>query len=144
MTEENMQQTQADNFIKEFIEWAAAQSDIQAAAMVGSYARHTANEESDLDLVILCEQPEQYLTYQIWLHNFGVILGRQVEEYGKVTSLRVWFEDNVEIEFGFTTPDWAALPVDEGTRRVVTEGMQVLFERSTLLSSLQKEVTGQQ
>jgi predicted nucleotidyltransferase len=139
-----MQQTQADNFIGDFIEWAAAQADIQAVALVGSYARHTANEESDLDLVILCEKPEQYLTYQIWLHNFGVVLGLQVEEYGKVTSLRVWFEDGMEIEFGFTTSDWAGIPVDEGTSRVAASGMRVLCERFPLLSNLQNEVKGQQ
>ena len=138
-----MQQSQADQFIDEFIEWAGSQPDIQAVALVGSYARQAASEESDLDLVILTDQAEQYLNFQVWLHNFGTVKGRQEENYGKVTSLRVWFDENIEIEFGFTTPDWATLPVDEGTGRVVKDGMCVLFERTPLLSSMQAEVLKQ-
>ena len=109
-------------------------------ALVGSYARGTASDESDLDLVILSENPKQFLEFQVWLHNFGTILGRQEEDYGKVTSLRVWFEGEMEIEFGFAAPDWAAIPVDDGTRRVVKDGMRILFDRSTLLSDLQSDV----
>jgi predicted nucleotidyltransferase len=135
-----MQQSQAEQFISEFIEWASSQADIQAAALVGSFARGTANEESDLDLVILAENPEQYLNFQVWVHNFGTVKGRQEESYGKVTSLRVWFEENVEVEFGFTFPDWAALPIDEGTRQVAANGMRILFERTALLSRLQTEI----
>jgi DNA polymerase/3'-5' exonuclease PolX len=135
-----MQQIQADQFIADFVEWASSQADIQAVALVGSFARGTATEESDLDLVILAEHPEQYLNFQVWVHNFGVVKGRQEENYGKVTSLRVWFEENVEVEFGFTSPDWATLPIDEGTRQVASNGMRILFERTALLSRLQIEI----
>lgn len=135
-----MQQSQADQFIDEFIEWVGSQPDIQGVALVGSYARQAANAESDLDLVILTEKMEQYLNFQVWLYNFGTVKGRQEENYGKVTSLRVWFDEDREIEFGFTTPDWAALPVDEGTRQVTADGMRILFERTPVLSSLLAEV----
>jgi hypothetical protein len=61
-----------------------------------------------------------------------------VEDYGKVTSLRLWYRNGPEVEFGLTTPDWAAPPLDEGTRRVITDGMVVLQEKLPLLSPLSK------
>jgi hypothetical protein len=36
--------------------------------------------------------------------------------------------------YGMTTPDWAAIPLDEGTREVILGGTIVLFERGDLLS----------
>jgi hypothetical protein len=36
--------------------------------------------------------------------------------------------------FGMTTPDWAATPLDAGTREVIRGGMTALFERGNLLS----------
>jgi len=35
---------------------------------------------------------------------------------------------------GMTTPDWAAIPLDAGTRQVISDGMIVLFERGNVLS----------
>jgi hypothetical protein len=40
--------------------------------------------------------------------------------------------------YGMTTPDWAAIPLDEGTREVINGGMTALFERRDLLSRLFK------
>ena len=35
---------------------------------------------------------------------------------------------------------WAALPLDEGTRRVVADGMRILFERGPILSGCLAQV----
>jgi 3-methyladenine DNA glycosylase AlkD len=59
-----------------------------------------------------------------------------VELYGRLTSLRVWYVDGPEVEFGLTTRDWAAQPLDAGTGQVIMEGFQVLYERQALLSPL--------
>jgi hypothetical protein len=58
----------------------------------------------------------------------------QVEDYGNLISLRVHYEDELEIEYGLTDENWAAVPLDEGTRDVISGGMKVLFERRPLLS----------
>ena len=86
------------------------------------------------DLVILAEQPRKYLEDIIWAEQFGEIEKYQVEEYGKLTSLRVWYHSGHEVEYGLTTLDWAAQPLDVGTERVIYNGMLVLFERKPLLS----------
>lgn len=103
-------------------------------ALVGSYARGTAESSSDIDLVILCSRPDFYLEHDQWINQFGEVQKQQVEDYGKVTSIRIWYENGLEVEYGLTGADWAALPIDEGTLQVMQEGMKILFERSSLLS----------
>ncbi|HEX9332845.1 MAG TPA: hypothetical protein VF896_13215, partial [Anaerolineales bacterium] len=69
-----------------------------------------------------------------WTEIFGVVDKHQTEDYGKLTSLRVWYQNGVEVEYGITTPDWAATPLDAGTQEVIRGGLTVLFERGNLLS----------
>jgi predicted nucleotidyltransferase len=123
-------------FLGEIVKWASAQDDILAVALVGSRARGEAHEESDTDLVLLVEDPEKYLLRLEWLERFGGVKNHQLENYGMLTSLRVWYSDGREVEYGITTPRWAAEPLDEGTRRVIRDGMLVLFERGTILSRI--------
>jgi predicted nucleotidyltransferase len=122
------------DFISNITRWASTQPDIKAIALVGSYARDTATEDSDIDLVMLVDHPDRYLEDIEWLRQFGSVQRQQVEYYGLVTSLRVWYASGCEVEYGMTTRHWAAVPLDEGTRRVINDGMKVLFEREALLS----------
>ncbi|HUV88802.1 MAG TPA: nucleotidyltransferase domain-containing protein [Anaerolineae bacterium] len=131
-----------NRFLDEFAAWAAAQPDIVAVALVGSYARNAATETSDIDLVIIASQPETYLQDVAWTRRFGQVRRQQVEDYGKVTSIRVWYADGHEVEYGITDEGWAALPLDEGAHRVISDGMRVLFERTPILSRHQRGVSG--
>ena len=123
-------------FLREVAAWASAREDILAVALVGSHARGDARKDSDIDLVLLVETPEKYLVDVEWPAHFGAVRRRRRESYGKVTSVRVWYDNGREVEYGITTPRWAAEPLDEGARRVILEGMRVIFERGTLLSRL--------
>jgi predicted nucleotidyltransferase len=121
-------------FIKNFSAWACSRPDILAAALVGSQARGTAGPHSDVDLVILAREPRVYLDETTWAGRFGEIESQQVEDYGRLRSLRVWYRGGLEVEYGFTGKSWAALPLDEGTRRVVAGGLRILFEREPILT----------
>jgi len=125
---------QTIDFIEDFIRWSMKRKDIQAAALVGSYARNAATDSSDVDLVILVDDPQKYLANTEWLRVFGIVITQKVEEYGKLTSLRAWYESGLEIEYGFTTRNWVKAPLDKGTKRVIDDGMRVLFENEALLS----------
>jgi len=129
-----MTKARVERFLNEFSQWASEQSHIQGVALVGSHARGTATETSDLDLVVLADQPWMYLRDRTWTQAFGKIVNEQVENYGNVTSLRVHYEGQLEVEYGLTDENWAAVPLDSGTREVVSGGMKVLFERWALLS----------
>ena len=125
---------QTPEFIRHFTHWASEQSDILAVALVGSHARGSAREDSDVDLVIISEVPQKYLAHTAWAKSFGVIAKEQIEDYGMLISLRIWYENGLEIEYGFTTPAWAATPLDAGTKEVIKGGIKILFERTALLS----------
>ena len=121
-------------FLDAFVDWASDGADVQAIALVGSYARGAARDDSDIDLVILTDTPQKYFDNTKWIERFGAVEKHQTEDYGKLTSLRVWYQNGAEVEYGITTPDWAAAPLDEGTQEVMLGGMLVLFERGNLLS----------
>jgi predicted nucleotidyltransferase len=122
------------DFIEDFMRWATKRKDIRAAALVGSYAREELEKDSDLDLVIIVESPQQYITNTEWARVFGKPITKKVEEYGALTSLRVWYESGLEIEYGFTTREWLQSPLDQGTKQVIDDGLRVLFEKEVLLS----------
>jgi hypothetical protein len=53
-----------------------------------------------------------------------------------VTSARVRYDPGPEVQFGITTPDWAATSVSAGACRVIQDGIVVLFDREGTLSHL--------
>ena len=122
------------DFLNAFVDWASVQGDVQAIALVGSYARDEARDDSDIDLVLLTDEPQKYLEHFKWIEVFGAVEKYQTEDYGKLISIRVWYQNGVEVEYGISTPDWAAVPLDAGTQEVMLGGMTVLFERGNLLS----------
>ena len=124
----------SDQFIDNFIDWVTTQSHIEAVALVGSYANGTASEESDIDLILLVPDPDTLIDDIEWVYQFGVVSDNQIEHYGKVTSIRVWYSNGPEVEFGITYPTWASSPLDNGTQQVIDNGMKVLFERKPILS----------
>ncbi|HSP64419.1 MAG TPA: nucleotidyltransferase domain-containing protein [Pyrinomonadaceae bacterium] len=126
-------------FLDKFSGWASLRPDIEGVALVGSYARDVANEESDVDLIILTKQPGRYLSDPSWASAFGEVGNRKLEDWGRVKSLRVFYKDGLEVEYGFAVPDWANLPGVPGTHRVVSDGMKILFDPRGLLIRLQQE-----
>ena len=129
-----MKKEKVSQFLKYISQWASIQSDIQALVLVGSHASGTATETSDVDLVIITDDPDQYLNNLLWIERFGTVRKQQVEKYGLVTSIRVWYDDGLEVEYGITDEGWAAVPLNKGTQQVIANGMRILFERGAILS----------
>ncbi len=130
----------AQTFIERFSQWAAAQSPIEAVALVGSWARGAARADSDVDLVIVASDPQVYLADTDWISAFGSVTSVSHEDWGLVQSKRVFFENGLEVEFGITTREWTQTgPVDPGTAQVVRDGMKILVDRGGVLQSLQAE-----
>ncbi len=121
--------TNVTGLLTDVVEWARFNSPIEAVALVGSHARGRARPESDIDLVLICHSPQYWLRDLIWLATFGRPERHSVEGWGKVTSVRVWYEGGQEVEFGWAPLDWAADPEDAGDRAVVSAGIDVLFDR---------------
>jgi predicted nucleotidyltransferase len=104
------------NFLDAFVPWASVQEDVQAIALVGSYARGAAGDDSDIDLVLLTGEPQKYLEDLKWMERFGLVEKHQTEDYGKLTSIRVWYQNGVEVEYGITimcAPNHSRYPLED-------------------------------
>jgi predicted nucleotidyltransferase len=113
--------------------WALAHRDVLGLALVGSHARERARADSDVDLVILCADPPTLIRNPDWITRFGEVERSALEDYGALRSLRVFYRAGPEVEFGITSPAWAAIPLDPGTRGVISGGMRVLYDPRGLL-----------
>jgi predicted nucleotidyltransferase len=90
------------DFLNDFIAWVSVHEAVQAIALVGSFARDAARDDSDIDLVLLTDQPHQYLKDLRWIERFGAVEKHQTEDYGKLISSRVLYQSGVEVEYGIT------------------------------------------
>jgi uncharacterized protein len=122
------------------VSWAGRQSDILGLAVAGSWARGTARSDSDVDLILLVREPEDFRG-QDWLGEIAWREGRVTQwhdaNYGVVWSRHLQLSDSREIEFTFCRPSWAdADPVDAGTAEVVSGGCRVLLDKSGLFEKL--------
>lgn len=119
-------------------DWAARRTDIEAVALAGSWARGDARMDSDLDLVVLCADPEPLLSDLSWSHELVDDLELlDTRSWGPLTELRLCLRDGIEIDFGVAAISWAATdPIDDGTRRVVTDGISILHDPHRHLARL--------
>jgi hypothetical protein len=106
--------------------------------LVGSHARETATDTSDVDVVMVADDPQSYLQDRRWVETFGKVVSQNLENYGKVDSLRIHYERQLEVEFGLTDESWAAFPLDAGTQEVIAGGVKVLFDRGNVLRHVRR------
>ena len=120
--------------VKAVTSWAENHVDIVSVALIGSHARGNARLDSDVDLVLQCARPARYLADLTWISEFGVAQDVFVEDYGLVQSVRVFYADGPEVEYGITSSEWVTLPLDEGTLKVLRDGVLVLLDRDGALT----------
>lgn len=142
--------------MQQVTEWARSHQHILAVALVGSQARGTAHAESDIDLMLLSEQPLLFKASTDWLSeiDWGTLRIRKWEDitYGAVWSRHVYLNVDlnvddagcVEVELSFGQPSWASIaPIDPGTQHVVRGGCRVLYDADAHLTQLVQFVSAQ-
>ena len=97
-------------------------SDIECILVVGSVATETNTIGSDLDIMIITANKSFLVQDKSFIEYFGIVINSKIEYYGAYTSIRVWYQDENEIEFGIMDPSWISLTLDSGTKKVLTEG----------------------
>lgn len=101
---------------EKYIKWLISQEDILAILLVGSHAHGTFKDNSDIDLMIICDCYMNYVNNPSWLHNIENFNQPLVEGWGKSKSLRVFFINDKEVEYTFSDRSWLSTdPPDEGT-----------------------------
>ena len=87
-------------YMEEVKQWANTDDRILALGLIGSHARKQATAKSDIDFVIICEDPLKLIKDLSWISQFGEVKSHIKERWGIVTSIRVFYNDGQEIEFG--------------------------------------------
>jgi predicted nucleotidyltransferase len=130
---------QVKDLLNTVVKWAENKPEILGVALVGSYARDQAKIDSDVDLVFLTSIPNELTEGIEWITQFGEVKSLKLEDWGLVTSLRVFYQKDLEVEYGITTLEWISEPLDEGTRQVIADGMKILLDKTGLLEQALKK-----
>lgn len=131
-----------DSLVQAIAEWARNDDRISAVALCGSYARGTATADSDIDICLICPEPQQLIDDLSWVARFGTGRVGPIENYGPTQSVRVHYEHGLEVEFGIDGLEWAALPLDPATAQVFKDGIRILFDPEGQLDRAIRSLTG--
>ncbi len=125
-------------FLKHVQSIAAGQEGLEVLLLVGSYARGTMGPNSDIDLLLVCREPQKFLNEPGFAATFGEVEKTGIENWGACTSLRVFYKTGLEVEFGFVHLNWLALPPDGGTKQVLAGGYKLLYDKSGFFAEFEK------
>lgn len=132
-----------EEFISKLKEYAENSSHIESVLIVGSYARGTNKENSDIDIIIITSNKSEMVTDQLFTQAFGEVHKQQTEYYGACTSIRVWYGDGKEVEFGIVEPSWISIPLDYGTFKVLSDGYKLIVDKKKYFENLEIELMTQ-
>jgi len=116
--------------------WAATRADVLAVAVVGSYARNAERMASDVDITILTDDPDG-LSDDAWFRTLrpNARLIRSMN-WGPVRERRMRLPSGLQVELNLAPLSWAAVPLDGGTRRVLSDGHQIIYDTGLLASAI--------
>jgi predicted nucleotidyltransferase len=118
-----------DDLISDIVAWANGRNDIIGIMLVGSHARREAMPDSDIDLIILCDESQRFLEDTRWIERFTSVDRISTERWGAIETVRAYI-DQIEVEFNFADLTWISSPIDEGTGRVLAGGRKVLLDKT--------------
>ncbi|QNN51159.1 nucleotidyltransferase domain-containing protein [Nocardioides mesophilus] len=110
-------------------QWASAQADVSGLALVGSYACNRPRMGSDVDLVLLTNNPAKHSRGLDWVVSFdprAELIRDQM--WGPLRERRVRLRSGLQVELGVVPPSWAAIPLDSGTKKVLRDGCRILHD----------------
>lgn len=112
--------------------WAESRHDVHGVAMVGSYARDAERMASDVDIVILGEDPDA-LDDASWFRRLrpSAHLLREMD-WGPVRERRFRLQSGLVVELGIAPLSWASVPLDTGTLRVLSDGHEIIYDTGLL------------
>ncbi len=127
--------------VADLADWTQGQGELEGIVLVGSYARGTAGMASDVDVVIITARFEELARNPEWFLHLrpGSKLIR-TKTWGQLLERRFRLRSGLQVELGLVSPSWAALPLDDGTMRVLADGHRIIYERGRLLTNASEAV----
>jgi uncharacterized protein len=135
---------EVEDLLERAVRWARGRSEIVALAVIGSWARGEATDDSDLDLLLLTDVPGNYVERDDLLLS-GFVMARitGTRPSGGLTERRLGFSSGLEVEVDVGAPAWAGVdPLDDAAATVAAEGMLVLWDPCKVLAELMAALRG--
>jgi aminoglycoside 6-adenylyltransferase len=129
-----------DRLIENFLSWAKREENIRAAVIIGSRARtdHPADEWSDLDLLIVADDPRRLLERDEWLRTIGAprITFLEPTPGDGGFERRVLFAGGLDVDFAPVSTDdvrlWIGNSLPPMAADILHRGVKVLVDKDGL------------
>src|SRR6056297_98372 len=130
-----------DAIVQKFIRYSTTCENFRAAAIIGSRARteKPADEFSDLDILILSNEPEKHIDNTDWLSEIGEVHITFVETLplGNGKERRVMFANALDVDFAIVPASQSeAMFSSPDIISVFKKGYKILFDKDDLFSHL--------
>ena len=124
-------------------DWARERDDVQAAVVVGSHARAEtpADRWSDLDVILVVDDPEPYTEDASWVAEFGepVLTFLEPAAVGDQRERRVLYEAGEDVDFPLIPVSLLErLESSAGAQETVRRGFRVLVDEIGLEERLRR------
>jgi uncharacterized protein len=137
-----MNTADANAIVRMVADWSVNHEDIRAMAVVGSWARGDPHQGSDIDLLLLSDRAPEYRLRWEWLTEIPFegagyhVLSSEDASYGVVWSRHITLLPTAKVE-SFAQCSWARTdPVDLGTRSIVTDAFEIIFDKDGRLAGV--------
>ena len=134
-----------------FTDWAHTQEHIRAAVVVGSRARknYTADQWSDLDLVIFSTTPALLIESEDWISQFGTPIITFLEPTASGgRERRVLYTNGLDVDFAITPYVMLQQTAEEGvtdelardTANVYQRGYRIIIDKEKILAKVLRKL----
>jgi len=135
--------TRIDLIAAAVADWARERGDVHAAVVVGSQARldTPADRWSDLDVVLVVDDPDPYARGEEWVGEFGrpVLTFLEPTAVGEQRERRVLYEDGEDVDFPLIPlASLERLDTSEDLPEVLARGYRVLVDTIGLSERLRR------
>ncbi len=117
--------------------WSARRFDVVAVGLAGSWSHGDVRMDSDVDILLLTTEKHLYLEDESWVGELGGLRLVKTKQWGPLAERRFVLPSGLEVEMGIATLSWAATEtVDHGTRKVVEDGISIVYDPTGILARL--------
>jgi predicted nucleotidyltransferase len=121
----------------------SGRDELRGMAICGSWARGNPRPDSDLDVLIIAQEPGSLRRDEEWVHALRFsdagfrYIGHHSAQYGAVWSAHIKLEPEAELELTFADKNWASVQrIDPSTRHVVTDAFTIIVDKDGRLRNL--------
>ena len=141
------------DLLENFIQWGISSDKLSAALLLGSQAREDkkADEYSDIDIVLIVDEPDYFISSDEWLHEIGEFHVSFIEDtLDGLKERRVLFDNALDADFILRPKDTVEKIVSDEVAAILSDGYKLLIDKiglqdiiKSLLFTKQSPITRQ-